>query len=105
MFVGDETFSLVSDTWSTDVLASDSETVEQSSEHNFPAMHGQGGLAPPLLRGMPGSEQGALDVSETASEAWSIDVAASDSERLGEVDTDDTGSVARLVLLLLIYSY
>lgn len=32
---GDETISLVSDTWSTDVLASDSETVEQS-ERNFP---------------------------------------------------------------------
>jgi hypothetical protein len=33
---GDETVSMVSDTWSTDVLASDSETVEQSSERNFP---------------------------------------------------------------------
>lgn len=33
--LGDETKSLVSDTWSTDVLASDSETVEQS-ERNFP---------------------------------------------------------------------
>lgn len=36
-----------------------------------------------------------LDISETASEAWSTDVLASDSERLTEVDTDDTGSVAR----------
>jgi len=27
---------MVSDTWSTDVLASDSETVEQNSERNFP---------------------------------------------------------------------
>lgn len=36
-----------------------------------------------------------LDVSETASEAWSTDVLASDSERLTEVDTDDAGSVAR----------
>jgi len=26
---------MVSDTWSTDVLASDSETVEQNSERNF----------------------------------------------------------------------
>lgn len=34
-------------------------------------------------------------VSETASEAWSTDVAASDSERLIEVETDDTVSVAR----------
>jgi hypothetical protein len=33
---GDETVSMVSDTWSTDVLASDSETVEQCSERNFP---------------------------------------------------------------------
>jgi hypothetical protein len=34
---GDETISMVSDTWSTDVLASDSETVEQNSERTFPA--------------------------------------------------------------------
>nr|CAD7578666.1 unnamed protein product [Timema californicum] len=32
---GDETVSMVSDTWSTDVLASDSETIEQS-ERNYP---------------------------------------------------------------------
>lgn len=40
-------------------------------------------------------------VSETASEAWSTDVAASDSERLIEVETDDTLSIttARYVLL------
>ena len=36
-----------------------------------------------------------LDVSETPSEAWSTDVIVSDSERLTEVDTDDTASVAR----------
>lgn len=36
-----------------------------------------------------------LDISETASEAWSTDVLTSDSERLTEVDTDDTASVAR----------
>lgn len=36
-----------------------------------------------------------MDVSETASEAWSTDVLTSDSERLTEVDTDDTASVAR----------
>lgn len=39
---GDETISLVSDTWSTDVLASDSELIEQSERFN--AQH-----APPLL--------------------------------------------------------
>lgn len=36
-----------------------------------------------------------IEASETASEAWSTDVVASDSERLTEVDTDDTCSVAR----------
>lgn len=34
VFTGDETVSMVSDTWSTDVLASDSETIEQS-ERSF----------------------------------------------------------------------
>ena len=38
-----------------------------------------------------------VDISETASEAWSTDVLASDSERdrLAEVDADDSASVAR----------
>ena len=38
-----------------------------------------------------------LDVAETASEAWSMDVLASDSEslRLGELDNEDSASVAR----------
>jgi len=36
-----------------------------------------------------------LDINETASEAWSTDVFASDTDRLAEVDTDDTASVAR----------
>lgn len=31
---GDETVSLVSDTWSTDVLASDSENIEQNQGNN-----------------------------------------------------------------------
>lgn len=35
------------------------------------------------------------DALETASEAWSTDVVTSDTERLTEVDTDDTASVAR----------
>ncbi|XP_033609834.1 GTPase-activating protein and VPS9 domain-containing protein 1 isoform X3 [Cryptotermes secundus] len=85
---GDETISMVSDTWSTDVLASDSETVEQSSERNFPTNTTYGTVNQL-------AETQLLDVSETASEAWSTDVLASDSERLTEVDTDDTGSVAR----------
>ncbi|XP_054272396.1 receptor-mediated endocytosis protein 6 homolog [Macrosteles quadrilineatus] len=78
---GDETVSLVSDTWSTDVLASDSETIEQPPPPD------------PPVQTLPGPQL--LDVSETASEAWSTDVVASDSERLTEVDTDDTASVAR----------
>ncbi|KOC65886.1 GTPase-activating protein and VPS9 domain-containing protein 1 [Habropoda laboriosa] len=56
MIEGDETVSMVSDTWSTDVLASDSEIVEQQEKISYPP---------------------------------------SDSERLTEVDTDDTASVAR----------
>ncbi|KAK0172061.1 hypothetical protein PV328_005429 [Microctonus aethiopoides] len=87
---GDETISLVSDTWSTDVLGSDSEIVEQQKRFPFPPPPEH--VTPVLL---PESSQGMLDVSETASEAWSTDVLASDSERLTEVDTDDTASVAR----------
>ncbi|KAK6641198.1 hypothetical protein RUM44_012907 [Polyplax serrata] len=85
--LGDETKSLVSDTWSTDVLASDSETVEQS-ERNFPRPPEADGPPHPFI-------QHSFDISETASEAWSTDVLTSDSERLTEVDTDDTASVAR----------
>lgn len=82
----DETVSMISDTWSTDVLASDSELVEQSSERNFPRvdLESQSLLSAQLI-----------EASETASEAWSTDVVASDSERMTEVDTDDTCSVAR----------
>ena len=38
---------------------------------------------------------GLFDISETASEAWSTDVVTSDTERMAEVDTDETSSVAR----------
>ncbi|XP_014203892.1 GTPase-activating protein and VPS9 domain-containing protein 1 isoform X2 [Copidosoma floridanum] len=88
---GDETISLVSDTWSTDVLASDSELVEQQERFAFLPPAEQ--PAPPPLP--PENPQANFDVSETASEAWSTDVLASDSERMTEVDTDDTASVAR----------
>lgn len=88
---GDETISLVSDTWSTDVLASDSELVEQQERFSFLPPSEQ--PATPLR---PEPIPSNLDVSETASEAWSTDVLASDSERMTEVDTDDTASVARL---------
>ncbi|KAL3214432.1 hypothetical protein MRX96_034901 [Rhipicephalus microplus] len=80
---GDETKSIVSDTWSTDVLASDSEMLDQVNlvaqmqllETHFQSTHETCG--------------------DTGSDAWSTEVAASDNERLQEVDTDDTGSVAR----------
>ncbi|KAK3920325.1 Receptor-mediated endocytosis protein 6-like protein [Frankliniella fusca] len=108
---GDETTSLVSDTWSTDVLASDSELIEQSErerererERNYAQQPPLIPLAlqplllplPGILPGPPGSaQQSLIDMSETASEAWSTDVLASDSERMLEIDTDDTSSVAR----------
>ncbi|XP_020296298.1 GTPase-activating protein and VPS9 domain-containing protein 1 isoform X2 [Pseudomyrmex gracilis] len=86
---GDETVSMVSDTWSTDVLASDSEIVEQQDRVSLP-------VPPEAAPVLPTeSAPNMLDISETASEAWSTDVLASDSERLTEVDTDDTASVAR----------
>ncbi|GBN78346.1 Receptor-mediated endocytosis protein 6, partial [Araneus ventricosus] len=83
MMEGDETKSMVSDTWSTDVLASDSETVEQSDISSQ--------MAQSCL------DRALLDTSETASQsdAWSTDVLASDTERLQDIDTDDTASVAR----------
>ncbi|XP_012231698.1 GTPase-activating protein and VPS9 domain-containing protein 1 isoform X2 [Linepithema humile] len=87
---GDETVSMVSDTWSTDVLASDSEIVEQQDRILLPVPPEQ---VAPVLPVEPTPNM--LDISETASEAWSTDVLASDSERLTEVDTDDTASVAR----------
>ncbi|XP_026825737.1 GTPase-activating protein and VPS9 domain-containing protein 1 isoform X3 [Ooceraea biroi] len=87
---GDETVSMVSDTWSTDVLASDSEIVEQQDRIPLPVPPEQ---VAPVLPVEPTPTL--LDISETASEAWSTDVLASDSERLTEVDTDDTASVAR----------
>jgi len=107
----DEAVSMVSDTWSTDVLSSDTETV------------GEPPTLEDLLRGRPGDEfnsrhrlieaQGAeggggqnvagpsvahlLDVVDAGSEAWSMDVLASDSEsfRLRDFDLDDSVSVAR----------
>ncbi|XP_064077092.1 receptor-mediated endocytosis protein 6 homolog [Vanessa tameamea] len=81
---GDETISIMSDTWSTDVLASDSETIGDSCEPTQVAA-GQGNANNTI----------APDVSETASEsAWSMDLLASDSDRNTEVDTDDCVSVA-----------
>ncbi|KAJ0180917.1 hypothetical protein K1T71_003002 [Dendrolimus kikuchii] len=82
---GDETISIMSDTWSTDVLASDSETIGDSCDQTQVAAN----------QGTNANSANAPDVSETASEsAWSMDVLASDSDRNTEVDTDDCVSVA-----------
>lgn len=99
----DETISIISDTWSTDVLASDSETIEQPEgernfstplipssvilpgDNNFDPLSGSGSI----MRG------GFLEGSDTRSEsAWSTDVLASDSEKTTEIDTDDNQSIA-----------
>ena len=105
----DEAVSMVSDTWSTDVLSSDTETV------------GEPPTLEDLLRGRIGDEFSGrsraveqlhvpssdsqqphqashlLDIAETASEAWSMDVLASDSEslRVADFDLEDSMSVAR----------
>ncbi|XP_047525386.1 receptor-mediated endocytosis protein 6 homolog [Pieris napi] len=82
---GDETISIMSDTWSTDVLASDSETIGDTCEQTVNSN----------AQGTAANNTNAPDVSETASEsAWSMDVLASDSDRNTEVDTDDCVSVA-----------
>ena len=115
---GDETISMVSDTWSTDVLASDTETTlgdaderrryrvrlpdelalgvdrQLSATSSSQGVLGGGAASSSIASS---SAANLLDVAETASEAWSIDVLASDTEslRLAELDNDDTGSVAR----------
>ena len=91
----DETKSMLSDTWSTDVLGSDSEAFEQTdgtsnlqaSAMNMFAFTGH------QSQGF----QSILDASETASQsdAWSTDVLTSDTERLQEFDPDETASVTR----------
>lgn len=90
---GDETISIISDTWSTDVLASDSETIDagdgRQEQQCFVPIIEQPLVDQPVSNPL-------LDISETQSEsAWSTDVLASDTERLTEVDNDDIASVAR----------
>lgn len=98
----DETISIISDTWSTDVLASDSETIEQPEcERNFSTplipssviLPGDNNFDP--LRGAGSRIRGSfLEGSDTRSEsAWSTDVLASDSEKTTEIDTDDNQSI------------
>lgn len=92
-FVPDETKSTVSDTWSTDVLASDSEPPEQNQFDRLEEIGEEIVRQNLLARNEPLSE-----LSETASDAWSTDVLASDNEEkqteeLSEFDQDDIGSV------------
>ncbi|GIY71814.1 receptor-mediated endocytosis protein 6, partial [Caerostris extrusa] len=75
MMEGDETKSMVSDTWSTDVLASDSETVEQSDISSQMSQILQKQLVKVML--------GVLMF-------WLLT-----QKRLQDIDTDDTASVAR----------
>ncbi|XP_063878825.1 GTPase-activating protein and VPS9 domain-containing protein 1-like isoform X2 [Scylla paramamosain] len=100
MIGGDETISLVSDTWSTDVLASDSETIEAADRADRGDQFHEQLLNRHLaeldqMQGEYLSGDATGETFETASEAWSTDVLASDSERMTEFDTDDAQSVAR----------
>lgn len=89
--LGDETISIISDTWSTDVLASDSETIDANDSR-----HEQQTFVPGMPLVDSSMQNPLLDISETQSEsAWSTDVLTSDTERLTEVDNDDIASVAR----------
>ncbi|KAL3278746.1 hypothetical protein HHI36_016274 [Cryptolaemus montrouzieri] len=87
----DETTSLISETWSTDVLSSDNEAVDTGDSRNEQqccSLIDQPIVEVPLTN--------MLDISETQSEsAWSTDVMASDTERLIEIDNDDAGSIAQ----------
>lgn len=98
----DETISIISDTWSTDVLASDSETIEPNDcERNFSTplipsaviLPGDNNFDP-MNNSVSQLRANFLDASETRSEsAWSTDVLASDSEKMTELDTDDNNSI------------
>lgn len=90
---GDETISIISDTWSTDVLASDTETIDASDRNEQPL------FAPILEQSIepPITSNQLLDLSETQSEsAWSTDVLASDNDDAVSVaPSDDSTSVTR----------
>ncbi|XP_059157513.1 GTPase-activating protein and VPS9 domain-containing protein 1-like isoform X2 [Physella acuta] len=70
----DECKSTVSDTWSTDVLASDSEPPEQNQVDRLEEVAEE--ISRPLLLG----SEPLSEISETASDAWSTDVLASDTD-------------------------
>ncbi|XP_046579277.1 LOW QUALITY PROTEIN: GTPase-activating protein and VPS9 domain-containing protein 1-like [Haliotis rubra] len=96
----DETKSTVSDTWSTDVLASDSEPPEQNQLERLEEVAEEMGRPPPFLLAPRDADSdnafppSLSEMSETASDAWSTDVLASDtdekqSELLTDLDQDD----------------
>ncbi|CAG2162896.1 unnamed protein product [Oppiella nova] len=91
----DETKSLLSDTWSTDVLGSDCEAFEQMENISNLQTSGMNLLA--FGGHQSQAFQSILDSSETASQsdAWSTDVLTSDTERLQEFDPEDSVSVTR----------
>jgi len=96
----DETKSLLSDTWSTDVLASDTEGVEQAchGDYSHGLMVAAGG--PGIGHGVLHAINQSLEISETASQsdAWSTDVLMSDTERLQEfIDMDDSSATGEAV--------
>lgn len=89
----DETKSTVSDTWSTDVLASDSEGPDQNQLERLEEVTEE-----MVRQNLLGVTEPVSEVSETASDAWSTDVLASDTEEkqaelLQEIDQDDVSSV------------
>ncbi|XP_074654278.1 GTPase-activating protein and VPS9 domain-containing protein 1-like isoform X2 [Tubulanus polymorphus] len=120
LYLPDEIKSTVSDTWSTDVLASDSEPpdsnqldrLEEVAEEivtNGNLMEDQevpvfnlllsNSSVPDVGPPVRGSSLHVSEMSETASECWSTDVLASDtdekqSERLLELDQDDSISIS-----------
>ncbi|VEN49439.1 unnamed protein product [Callosobruchus maculatus] len=86
---GDETISIISETWSTDVLASDNETIDAGDTR-------QERQSLQLIDEVVQEVPAPMDLLETQSEsAWSTDVMASDTERSTEVDNDDVASVAQ----------
>ena len=90
LFSGDDFKSTVSDTWSTDVLASDSEPPEQNQQVRLEE------ISEEMVR------QNFLttrsEISETASDAWSTDVLASDTVEQVETlsEFDELGSVSEM---------
>uniref|UniRef100_A0A1Q3FM27 Receptor-mediated endocytosis protein 6 homolog n=1 Tax=Culex tarsalis TaxID=7177 RepID=A0A1Q3FM27_CULTA len=99
---GDETISIISDTWSTDVLASDSEALE-ANDRNFstplipttPIIPGDHNYAP-LTNSFGQLRLGTVDLETQSESAWSTD-AVMDTEDSQSVTTrsDTTDSIAR----------